>query len=162
MNYYNVIQTGMKMFYERHKYAYFYGAKGQRLTDATMDALIASEKNYFSRYSATELAQIKNYSRGKIGYDCSGFLSAITGQSNYSTGFYNESLNKTTPTLGTEGNLLYTTFGGTGRHIGLDIGYGYFLHMRKEGNTVEFGKVSDYAWEKSGQIRGVDYTGAKS
>ena len=162
MTYYNVIQNAMKMFYERHKYAYFYGAKGQRLTDETMDALISAEKKYFSRYSTAELAQIKNYSRGKIGYDCSGFLSAITGQSNYSTGFYAESLNKTNPTLGTEGNLLYTTFGGTGRHIGLDIGYGYFLHMRKERNTVEFGKVSDYAWEKSGQIRGVSYTGAKS
>ena len=162
MTYYGVIQNALKMFYERHKYAYFYGAKGQKLTDATMDALIAAEKNYFSRYSTAEIAQIKNFSRGKIGYDCSGFLSAITGQSNYSTGFYNESLNKTTPASGTEGNLLYTTFNGTGRHIGLDIGYGYFLHMRKEGSSVELGKISDYAWEKSGQIRGVNYTGAKS
>lgn len=162
MTYYQVIQNAMKMLYEKHKYAYFYGAKGQKLTDEAMNALIACEKDYFSKYSTSELAQIKQYSRGKIGYDCSGFISAITGQSNYSTGFYNESVNKTSPTLGTEGNLLYTTFNGTGRHIGLDIGYGYFLHMRKEGSTVEFGKVSDYAWEKSGQIRSVDYAGAKS
>ena len=159
MTYYNVIKNAMQMFNDKYKYAYFYGAKGQRLTNATMDALITAEPNYFNRYNVDEIAQIKNYSLNKIGYDCSGFINAITGQYNYSTGYYDSCLIKTTPREGVEGSCLYTTFGGTGRHIGIDIGKGFFLHMAKEMQTVTFGKISDYAWEKSGQIKDIDYKG---
>lgn len=30
-----------------------------------------------------------------------------------------------------DGDLLYTTFGGKGRHIGLDIGHGFSMHCGK-------------------------------
>ena len=159
MTYYDVIKNALQMFNDRYKYAYFYGAKGQRLTNATMDALIASEPAYWQKYSKSEIASIKNWSLNKIGYDCSGFINAITGQYNYSTGYYDSCPVKTTPRDGVEGSCLYTTFGGTGRHIGIDIGKGFFLHMAKEDQSVTFGKISDYAWEKSGQIKGIDYKG---
>lgn len=162
MTYYQLIQNALSMMKDNYKYAYFYGAKGQKLTDVTMDVLIEAEPKYFSKYSPSEIAAIKNYSRNKIGYDCSGFVSKLLGANNYSTGHYNDTVNKTTPSKGTEGNLLYTTFNNTGRHIGIDIGYGYFLHMAREMSTVELGKISDYAWEGSGQAKGVDYTGAKN
>ena len=42
----------------------------------------------------------------------------------------------------------------------IDIGKGFFLHMAKEGQSVTFGKISDYTWEKSGQIKNIDYKGA--
>ena len=161
MTYYDVIKNAMQMYNDRYKYAYFYGAKGQRLTNSVMDSLIAAEPKYFSKYSKSEIATIKNYSLNKIGYDCSGFINAITGQSNYSTGYFEDCPVKTTPKEGVEGSCLYTTFGGTGRHIGIDIGKGFFLHMAKEGQSVTFGKISDYAWEKSGQIKNVDYRGAE-
>lgn len=160
MTYYDVIKNAMQMYNDRYNYAYFYGAKGQRLTNNVMDALIAAEPKYFSRYSKSEIAAIKNFSLGKIGFDCSGFINAITGQSNYSTGYFEDCPVKTNPKDGVEGSCLYTTFRGTGRHIGIDIGKGFFLHMAKEGESVIFDKISNYAWEKSGQIKGIDYKGA--
>lgn len=162
MTYYQVIQNALNILYHKDEYAYFYGAKGQRLDDATMDALIQCEPDHFKQYSELQMKRIRDYSRGKIGLDCSGFINACTGQENYSTGYYTETLNKTTPALGTEGNLLYTTWGGKGRHVGLDIGYGFYLHFPKEGHTCEIGRIKETAWENSGQIRDVDYTGAKN
>ena len=117
MTYYEVIKKALNMFYHRDEYAYFYGAKGQVLTDEVMNTLISLEPAYFSKYTTQELSAYKAFSRGKIGYDCSGFVSAVVGAENYSTGHYHAGAEKTTPLLGTEGNGLYTTFGGKGRHV---------------------------------------------
>lgn len=162
MTYYEVIKKALRMFYESNKYAYFYGAKGQVLTDGTMNALISAEPSYFAKYTTQQLEEIKNYSRGKIGYDCSGFVSAVVGVENYSTGHYHDGAEKTTPLLGTEGNGLYTTFGGKGRHVGIDIGYGFFLHMPSELHSVTLGRIAEYEWERSFHFVNVDYKGAKS
>lgn len=162
MTYYEVIQNALQMFYEKYKYCYFYGAKGQKMTEETMNSLISAEPAYFSKYTTQELAEIKNYSRGKIGMDCSGFVSAVLSQSNYSTGYFNASNVHTIPKNGKEGSGLYTTFSNTGRHIGIDIGYGYFLHCPKEMHTIELGKISDYSWEDSFEFEGIAYEGAKS
>ena len=162
MTYYEVIKKALRMLYESGKYAYFYGAKGQVLTDETMNALISAEPTYFAKYTTQQLEEIKAYSRGKIGYDCSGFVSAIVGVENYSTGHYHAGAEKTTPLLGTEGNGLYTTFGGKGRHVGIDIGYGFFLHMPSEMHTVTLGRIADYSWEHSFHFANTDYKGAKA
>lgn len=163
ISYYQVIQNAMNIYYNRDQYAYFYGAKGQRLTMATMDALIACEPGYFhSRYRDEQLEAIKKFSLNRIGLDCSGFVNACTGQQNYSTGYYTDTLNKTTPKKGKEGSLLYTTWSGQGRHVGIDIGYGYYLDFRKEGESCHFGKIAATNWEHSGELKDVDYTGAKS
>lgn len=162
ISYYKVIQNALHIYYKRDEYCYFYAAKGQRMTDVLMDALIQCEPEYWKRYTPEKIRKIKDFSRGKIGVDCSGFINLCTGQEKYSTAYYEQTLNKTTPANGTEGNLLYTTFGGTGRHVGLDIGYGYFLSFDKELETCKFGKISAYRWENSGQLSDVDYTGAKN
>ena len=161
MTYYNVIQNAMNIYYNRDQYAYFYGAKGQVLTDSVMNALVKCEPEYFSRYNPLQMKQIYDFSRGKVGLDCSGFVNACTGQTNYSTGYYTDTLNKTDPIHGKEGSLLYTTWGGKGRHVGIDIGYGYYLDFRKEGESCHFGRIKDTAWENSGELKGIDYTGAK-
>ena len=162
MTYYDVIKNAMQIYYDRENYAYFYGAKGQRLTDSVMDALIKCEPAYFARYNPLQLKQIKDFSRGKIGLDCSGFVNACTGQKNYSTGYYTDTLNKTTPVNGKEGSLLYTTWSGQGRHVGIDIGYGFYLDFRKEGESCHFGRIRSTNWEHSGELRGIDYTGARN
>ena len=73
--------------------------------------------------------------------------------------------------MGVAGSILYTTFGGRGRHIGLDIGYGWCLDMGYEstdaivasGNdSVRLTRIGETAWEKSGQTRVLDYTGASN
>ena len=161
-NYYDLIKNALWLFYHRNEYAYFYGAKGQVLTDQVMDNLMHCEPQHFAKYDPGQLRQIREYSRGKIGLDCSGFISYISGRSNWSTGFIEEATDKTTPALGPEGSLLYTTFGGTGRHIGLDIGYGYYIDFPREGESAHLGKINETAWEISGRMAGVDYTGSKN
>ena len=162
MTYYDIIKKALLMFYKKDEYCYFYGAKGQRLTDETMNALISAEPSYFAKYDTATLDKIKNYSRGKIGYDCSGFVSEVVGAENYSTGHYHAGAEKTTPLLVTEGNGLYTTFGGKGRHVGIDIGYGFFLHVPKELHTIVLGRIAEYNWEHSFHFANTDYKGAKA
>lgn len=163
------IKTGLDMYRNRNAYAYFYGSKGQVLTDAVMDNLINAERAYFAKYSAEEMAQIRRNSRGKIGFDCSGFTGQCTGDKVWSTGQISNCSLITTPRDGVAGSLLYTTFGGKGRHIGLDIGYGFCLDMgyestdaavREGRDSVRLTRISETAWEKSGQSRVLDYTGA--
>lgn len=161
MTYYKLIQNALSVLNDKDRYAYFYGAKGQLLTDEVMDTLIRLESNYFSKYSRSQLIEIRNFSRNKIGLDCSGYITEISGIVGYSIGMYENCPIKTTPRMGVEGSLLFTTFGGKGRHVGLDIGYGFFLHFPKELHSCEIGKISNYPWEHSGQLSGIDYTGAK-
>ena len=159
MNCYDVISRAVEFYKNRDKYIYFYGAKGQVLTDEVMDNLINAEPNYFkNRYDKTAMEYIRKVSRGKIGYDCSGFVSAVIGVSNYSTGHYSDTVNKTTPVKGYGGNLLYTTHNGLGRHVGIDIGAGRFLEMRREGHSIELGNIKEADWEYSGSFKTVDYT----
>lgn len=157
LNCFDLISRATDMYADKDSYAYFYGAKGCVLTAAAMRALMAAEPVYFSRYTDDEIKEIFDFSLGKIGIDCSGFINLLTGQTNWSTGYFLESLNKTDPIHGTWGNLLYTTFCGTGRHVGIDIGEGRFLHAPKEMHSIEMGTIKNYPWEYSGQIKGVSY-----
>lgn len=163
------IKRGLTMYRWRENYAYFYGAKGVTLSDSVMDALIAAEPEYFKKYTPEEIRQIKKNSRGKIGHDCSSFTGFCTGDKQWSTGQINNCSRITSPKDGTEGSLLYTTFGGIGRHIGLDIGCGFCLDMgyestdeniRLKRDSVRLTRISETAWEKSGQTKVMDYTGA--
>ena len=154
------------------KYKYFYGAKNVLLTDATMDALIAQEKDYFSRYSSDEIKQIKKNSKGFYGLDCSAFTGWIcTGDKSYSLAQIGNCRKYNTLKDGPTASLLFTTWGGTGRHIGLDIGNGYCLQcgwestdkIEKSGKAGIFlSKIGETAWEKSGESSFVNYTGVYS
>ena len=157
LNCFDIMSRAADLYSKRENFAYFYGAKGQVLTPALIKSLMLAERDYFSRYSEKELKEIYYYSVGKWGIDCSGFINLLTGQTNWSTGYWTDSVNKTTPAAGTWGNILYTTFGGAGRHIGIDIGEGRFLHAPRELHTIEMGMIKDYSWEGSGQIKGISY-----
>lgn len=158
MNWADVLGNGIYIYENRDKYAYLYGAKGQLLTAKLIREFFAMYPDYFKQYSDNEKRDIIEFSEGKTGLDCSGYINQCCGQVNWSTGYYEQSLNKTTPALGTWGNILYTTFGGKGRHIGLDVGEGKFLHAPKELHSIELGIIKEYPWEGSGQIKGVSYT----
>ena len=158
MNWADVISNAIRIFLKRENYAYFYGAKGQILTPELMVELIACEPAYWAKYSPAEIEKIKAWSIYKVGVDCSGFVNLCVKQTNWSTGYWNDCVNKTTPVLGTWGNLLYTTHGGKGRHVAIDVGAGRFLHAPKEMHSIELGVIKNYDWEGSGQIKGIDYT----
>lgn len=158
--------------YKSKKYVYFYGAKAIILTDENMDYLISAEPKYFSRYSKEEIAQIKKNSKGKIGVDCSGFVGWVcTGDKQYSAGQIANCTKWNTLKDGPTASILFTSWGGTGRHIGLDIGNGVCLQAGYESTDANIkagragiflSQISETAWEKSGESAVVDYTGAYS
>ena len=153
-----VVKNALKIYYERDKYAYFYDAKGCILTDETMDYLISIHPEHFSKFSAEQIKQIKDFSRGKIGYDCTGYVYAVTEGliGGRADDIYN-SAPKKWPNA-------YDNYAGTmlhkKGHAGIDLGYGFFLHFRTEGHTCELGWSRDYNWENSCTFYGVDYEGA--
>ena len=150
------------LFYLVHadRYAYFYGAKGVRLTDAEMNYLWNAEPEYFSRYkSEEEKKRIFDFSRGKIGFDCSGYISRVTGCPGNSTSIFERCRQKSSDIYqGPAGSILWTP-----GHVMLDIGYGYFLEIAKEGQSVEMHRISEEInrISQTGLLSGwIDYTGA--
>lgn len=154
-------------------YVYLYGAKNVRLTsEAQIRQYFAQEPGYYSRYSEKEKAEIIRNSIGHMCADCSGFTGWVcTGDKQYSIGQINNCSKYSSLALGKTGSILFTTWGGTGRHIGLDVGNGLCMHMGYESTDANIAKgvagiifesISNRAWEKSGESNCVDYTGAYS
>ena len=162
--------------YRSNKYTYFYGARNVLLTDAVMDALIAAEPDYFSRYSPEELRQIRNNSRGLRGIDCSAFTALCTGDDQWSIGQINNCFKYNSLAAGPTASILFTTWGGKGRHIGLDMGgtghgQGLCMHTGWESTDraiaegragILFEPIANRAWEKSGQSNCVNFSGVYS
>lgn len=151
---------------EKDKYAYFNGAWGQKLTKSTMDYFwtAADSKAHFARYTPAEKEQIYKNSINKIGYDCAGFTGWVcTGDKRYGPG---QIANSTPCDFNTPGAILFTTFGGKGRHIGFSLGNGFCLHMGNEStdaniqqkkDTVRLDRIEDIAWERAGKSNVLDY-----
>lgn len=156
-----VIKQALSKLEHADQYAYFYGAKGEVLTWNVMNRLWNAEPEYFKRYSERERADIFAYSFGKVGYDCSGFISAITGCYADSASIFARCTGKTDDlSKGVAGSLLWMP-----AHIGIDIGYGYFVHCGKEMHSIEIGRLSEkiIKWQKCGQLTSyIDYTGASN
>lgn len=146
------IAKARELYKNRDKYAYLYGAKGQYCTSEVFEQLWAAELNYFKKYTAQQKAEIKAFCVGKIVIDCSGFINLVTGRFMYSTAYMGSCKNVTTPDKTKDGDLLYTTFGGKGRHIALDIGHGFFMHVGKEYETISIGVIEGFGWEKGGTL----------
>lgn len=165
-SWYQVVKDALQMYKDRDKYAYFYGAKGQKLTKSVMDALWNAEPDYFKKYNAAEKEQIYRNSLNKIGLDCSGFVTRVTGETGYSIGIYNKRTKETSLNEGVAGQFLFTTFHGAGRHIGLDVGWGFTMDMGNEStdyqvqmhrDSVRLLNMGDIQWEHSFQTAAVNY-----
>lgn len=154
----NAVKQGLSIYLHKDNYAYFYGAKGQVLTDAVMESLWNAYPSHFGKYNASEKKKIFNYSRGKIGYDCSGFVGKCVDDMVYS-GALIEHCPVKAPSLaeGVAGSVVWKP-----GHVGIDIGYGFYLHFPSEMNTCTMGRFVENTipWEKSGQHGNIDYTGA--
>ncbi|MBR1900032.1 MAG: hypothetical protein IJ820_03095 [Lachnospiraceae bacterium] len=159
--------------YRSGKYVYLYGAKDVKLdSEAQIREYFRMEPKYFSRYSEEEKAQIVRNSLGKISADCSGLTGWVcTGDKQYSIGQINDCSKYNTLQAGPTASLLFTTWGGTGKHIGLDTGGGLCMHIGWESTDraiaegragIIFEPIANRAWEKSGQSRAVDYKGVYS
>lgn len=173
---------------KRKDIVYFYGAKGwiwnektkawdpQILTDPLMDYFISAAPEHFAKYSKEEMEQIRRNSRGRIGIDCSGTTGWCTGDRQWSVGQWGNVCKYNSLKDGPAGSLLFTTWGGKGRHIGLDVGgtgdgKGYCIQagweatdakMREGKAGVFISPIAETAWEQSGQTTFVDYSGVYS
>lgn len=155
---YMLLRHAFKLYVIRDRYAYFYGAKNIVLTDGVMNDLInAYWKEHFNRYTKKQLEEIKDYSRGKIGMDCSGFITLISGVGGSSAMQYNACVKKTRIEDGKAGSLLYRL-----GHVGIDIGYGYAMHIPIEGHTLEIAKIQKVGFTNSGELPGYDYSEANN
>lgn len=154
---YEILRKAFKMYVNRFSYAYFYGAKGEILTEKRMNELIATYPEYYSRFSVQALEEIKRYSRGKYGIDCSGFLTEITGIHGNSAMLYECTVDKTTVENGKAGYMLYKK-----GHCGVDIGYGYCMHIGTSGNTIEIAKIQKIGFTNSGAFPNYDYSNANN
>lgn len=170
--YLDIVNAAKALYDQRDKYCYFYGAKGQVLTDEVMNALWKAEPGYFARYDTAMKIAIFNYSRGKIGLDCSAFVCLVLqnaglisrGQWTYSTALISKCNNVTNNPASASspaGSLLYSTFHNSGRHIGIDGGAGVFYDISSELGTINKRSIAQWGkWEKAGRWPGVDYSGA--
>lgn len=155
---YMILRKAFRMYCDRGRYAYFYGAKGEILTAEKMNELIETyKKEYFYKFTKKQLEEFKRFSLDKIGYDCSGFITAITGKQGYSGKLYEDTVNKTTVENGKAGCLLWKP-----AHVGLDIGYGFSMSAPTMGTSFEIAKIQDIGYTKSGEFAGYDYTEANN
>ena len=159
------------------KVCYLYGAKGVWLTsESQIRGYFSREPSYFAKYTAAEKDQIVLNSIGKFAMDCSGFTGLCTGDQQWSIGQINNCSKYNSLAAGPTASLLFTTFSGVGRHIGLDVGgtghgQGLCMHIGWESTDANVAKglsgivfepIANRPWEKSGQSRAVDYSGVYS
>ena len=155
---YMILRKAFRMYCDRNCYAYWYGAKGEVLTADKMNDLINTYyKEFYYKFSASELEKYKRYALGKIGLDCSGFITAITGKQGYSGKLYEDTVDKTTVENGKAGYLLWKP-----GHVGVDIGYGYQMGMGTMGDSIGITKIQDIGFLKSGAFAGYDYSEANN
>lgn len=157
----DAIKNALDILNHKENYAYFYGAKRQVLTDDIMMDLWSAYPGHFKKYDNAEKKKIFNYSRGKIGFDCSGFVAyCINSPYVYSGALINDcSFITDNMYSGVAGSILWKP-----NHVAIDIGYGFFLHFPSELHTCELGRFKENTihWEKSGQSKYVDYEGANN
>lgn len=144
----------MFYLYNRDLIAYFMGAKGEILTPERMDELISWNPEYFARYDEWQLNDIKEFSNGKTGFDCSGLVSACIGQPGQSSWeLWAQTTNRTSVRECKAGSFLWRP-----GHIGIDIGYGWCVDIAREGEGVRLVPNDQVNFEAGGEWIGADYS----
>lgn len=157
MKWNEVKSKAMKMLAHPERYAYLYGTDGQTGTDELVDKQVRAFPDHFK---GMNIRSLKDYVRGKICYDCSGFVHTLFGAPDMCSGDLISSCARTTTNLaeGVVSSVLWKR-----GHVGVDISGGCFVHFPAEFHSIEIGVISEYNWEKSGELqKWCDYTGADS
>jgi len=154
-----VVKDALYYLVHKEEYAYFYGAKGQLLTEAEMERLWNAEPEYFKKYDEPMKKKIFKYSKNKIGFDCSGFIGRVTGCNTWSGSIWARCSKKSDNLFsGPAASILWKP-----GHVSLDIGYGYFVHFPSELHSCEIGRISENLdfFQATGQlVTYIDYNGA--
>lgn len=142
----DVIKRALQMYAHRDWYAYLYGTDGQVCDDALVDRQV---KRYPGHFVNRDIQAIKAYSRGKVVFDCSGFIHSIFNAPDMSSRGLITIADHVTSDLasGPEGSVLYKP-----GHIGLDVGHGVFVDIAGELDTFRLKVIREYDWSKSGML----------
>ncbi len=166
-----MIQHGLRMYMQRDKYAYLYGANGEIGTPELVDRLWAVYPQYFEEqvigrghHSKEEL---KRHVQGKICLDCSSFICYVSQEERFEdlrvVRDYNSAMLRRefavvrTPSAGTAGSILYKP-----GHVALDIGYGICLEFANEFVDMRMRRIADAGFVESGELKFIDYTGTNA
>ena len=151
----DVIKRALQMFAHREWYAYLYGTDGQTCDDVLVDRMV---KKYPGHFVNRDIEAIKAYSRGKVVFDCSGFIHSIFGAPDFNSSGIIQTCDNVSEDLaaGPEGSVLYKP-----GHIGIDIGHGCFIDIAGELDTFRLKVIREYDWKKTGTWnRYCDYNGS--
>lgn len=151
---YDIVKRALNWYQNREDVAYWMGAKGETLTMRRMQELVSAYSDYFSKYTPERLAELMAWSKGKIGFDCSGLVSVCAGLKGLSSWtLWDKTVNRTTVRNCKAGSFLWRP-----GHIGIDIGYGYFIDIAAEGQTVRLLPNSKGTFTNGGEYTGADYS----
>lgn len=174
----HAVRDARLIYLNRDKFAYLYGANGEKpntLAEAKrlVDSLWAAYPSHFQQYvinTGHTRNQLIYHIIGKICYDCSSFVCAVTQSEgsiyslkvlkDYNSTMLKNSFTKTTSLAdGVWGSVLWKQ-----GHVGLDVGNGLCIDF-----AAEFVDCREYRFidansptkfTASGQVPWVDYTGS--
>ena len=175
-HYSNAVMRAYEFYHRRNRLCYLYGAKGATVTPTLIQVLFEAYPEHYAKYTPGEKSEIIKNSVGKIAFDCSGFVCACFNwlPNTYSSALYSQASKEYSSYAESRaGCMLYTTFNGTGRHIGLDCGSGLFAHMGNESTNrniaagldsvrLEWFENYPFYWEHYFEHSKVDYTGTSA
>ena len=172
---YHVVRDARLIYLNRDRFAYLYGANGERpstygAAKALVDALWSAYPDHFEQWvigQGKTRNQLIYHIIGKICYDCSSFVCAVTQseadiydlkvKTDYSsTSLHKLATDKTTPAAGLWGNVLWKQ-----GHVAIDVGNGLAIDFGAEFADCREYRLSDPESTKftdSGSLPWVDYT----
>lgn len=159
------VRRAYEIYNNKEHYCYLYGAKGVKLTRSVLQYFVTKSPSYFSKWSADDFEKYLKENEGKIAVDCSGFVSLCFDwlPKRSSINYFNHSageFNSFVDSVG--GAMLYTTHHGAGRHIGIDVGSGFFIDAASEETGIRMCRFRDAPeyWEYCFKAEDTDYEGA--
>lgn len=155
-----LIKNALCMLDHPERYTYCLGAVGELAESPRIKALFEYyyEHGYKDKIGMTYDEWLA-INRGKQCFDCSGFLDYVLGHNthDWSSWTYGDMSKNKSLSEGVAGSVLWKK-----GHVGLDIGYGRFIHFPNWNRSCEYGRITEYNWTSSHLITGIDYEGADS
>lgn len=156
----DIISSALGVLQHAEKYTYCLGCTGQ-LAESDF---VKNQFTYYYEHGYKDAIGM-NYeewldrNRGKYCFDCSGFIDALIEAAGhvYSSWNFGEMKAQASVQEGVAGSVLWKK-----GHVGLDIGYGWYLHFPYWNRSCELGYIPIANWEKSCLIDGVDYSGSNN
>ena len=167
---YDVIRHALRMYANKYKYAYLYGANGEIGSRELVERLWAQYPEHF-RETVTKQGKTKEdliqHVLGRNCYDCSSFVCAVTQTNTYphftvtkdyaSGGLHGVMSPRRTPVEGTAGSILWKP-----GHVALDIGHGMCIDFANEFIDMRLYDISTGNFVDDGELPWVDYTGTSN